>query len=129
MMGNFKFSELLGRIFISVLFLTSGIHKIGGYAATQKYMESKGVPGELLPLVIILEVAGAVAVIVGWQTRLFALGLAVFCILAALFFHLNFSDQIQSIMFMKNLAIAGGFFVIFAHGAGDLSLDKRRNKA
>jgi len=128
MTGNFKFSELLGRIFISILFLISGIHKIGGYAVTQKYMESKGVPGELLPLVIILEVIGAVAVMVGWQTRLFALGLAVFCILAALLFHLNFSDQIQSIMFMKNLSIAGGFFVIFAHGAGDLSLDKSRNK-
>jgi putative oxidoreductase len=79
----------------------------------------------LLPLVIFLEIAGAIAIIVGWKTRLFAFALAGFCILSALLFHMDFSNQVQTIMFMKNLAIAGGFLALFAHGAGDLSLGKK----
>jgi putative oxidoreductase len=110
---------LLGRILISFMFLQSGINKIGGYKATLGYMESKGVPGMLLPFVILLEIMGAIAVIVGWQARLFSF------LLAALLFHMDFSNQVQTIMFMKNLAIAGGFLMIFAHGAGDLSLGKK----
>jgi len=125
MSGIYKISGLLGRILISFMFLQSGINKIGGYKATLGYMESKGVPGMLLPLVIFLEVAGAIAIIVGWQTRLFAFALAGFCILSALLFHMDFSNQVQTIMFMKNLAIAGGFLVLFAHGAGELSLGKQ----
>ena len=118
-------SGLLGRILISFMFLQSGINKIGGYKATLGYMESKGVPGMLLPLVIFVEIAGAIAVIVGWQARLFSFLMAGFCILAALFFHMDFSNQVQTIMFMKNLAIAGGFLMIFAHGAGDFSLGRK----
>ncbi|MCX5915446.1 MAG: DoxX family protein [Deltaproteobacteria bacterium] len=125
MSGIYKISGLLGRILISFIFLQSGINKIGGYKATLGYMESKGVPGMLLPLVIFLEIAGAIAIIVGWQTRLFAFALAGFCILSALLFHMDFSNQVQTILFMKNLAIAGGFLVLFAHGAGDLSLGKK----
>ncbi len=124
MSGIYKISGLLGRILICFIFLQSGFNKIGGYKGTLGYMESKGVPGTLLPLVIFVEIAGAIAVIVGWQARFFALLLAGFCILAALFFHMDFSNQVQTIMFMKNLAIAGGFLMIFAHGAGDLSLGK-----
>jgi putative oxidoreductase len=118
-------SGLLGRILISFMFLQSGINKIGGYKATLGYMEAKGVPGMLLPLVIFLEIVGAIAVIVGWQARLFSFLLAGFCILAALLFHMDFSNQVQTIMFMKNLAIAGGFLMIFAHGAGDFSLGRK----
>jgi putative oxidoreductase len=121
----YGFSGLLGRILISFMFLQSGINKIGGYKATLGYMESKGVPGMLLPFVILLEIAGAIAVIVGWQARFFALLLAGFCLLAALFFHMDFANQTQTIMFMKNLAIAGGFLMIFAHGAGDFSLGRK----
>lgn len=115
-----------GRILISLIFVLAGINKIIGYAGTQGYMESKGVPGELLPLVILLEVGGGLAVIVGWQTRLISLALAGFCILAALIFHNNFADQNQMIHFMKNLAIAGGFLFLFAHGAGAYALDNRK---
>jgi putative oxidoreductase len=125
MSGIYKISGLLGRILISFIFLQSGINKIGGYKATLGYMEPKGVPGMLLPLVIFLEIAGAIAIIVGWQTRFFAFALAGFCILAALIFHMDFSNQVQTIMFMKNLAIAGGFLVLFAHGPGDLSLGRK----
>lgn len=129
MAGITTLAELIGRILISIMFLLSGLNKIGGYAGTQAYMESMGVPGMLLPLAIIVEVVGAIAVIVGWFTRWFALALAGFCILAALLFHSNFDDRMQIIMFMKNIAIAGGFLVIFAYGAGKLSLDNKLGKA
>ena len=124
----YRVFELLGRILIALMFLQSGIGKIGSYAATGHYMAAKGVPSVLLPLVIILEVAGSIAIILGWKTRLFAFLLAGFCILAPLLFHLNFADRTQSIMFMKDISIAGGFLIIFARGAGDLSLDKKLGK-
>jgi putative oxidoreductase len=120
--------ELVGRILIALMFLQSGIGKIGSYAATSNYMAAKGVPSVLLPLVIIFEVAGSIAIILGWKTRLFAFFLAGFCILAPLLFHLNFADRTQSMMFMKDISIAGGFLIIFARGAGDLSLDKKLGK-
>lgn len=124
-----KISDLIGRIFISLIFLWAGIAKITDYAGKQGYMESVGVPGILLPLVIILEIGGAIAVVLGWKTRWAALALAIFCILSAFLFHFDFSNQMQSILFMKNIAIAGGFAVIFAHGAGQLSLDYKFNKS
>ncbi len=118
--------DLLGRILLSAMFLLSGLNKIGSYALTQGYMESQGVPGALLPLVIVLEVAAPLLVVLGWHTRLAALALAGFSILAAVLFHANFTDQMQMIMFMKNIAIAGGFMILVANGAGAISLDARR---
>ncbi len=126
--GIYKVFELLGRILIVLMFLQSGIGKIGGYAATGRYMAAKGVPPVLLPLVIILELAGSIAIILGWKTRFFAFLLAGFCILAPLLFHLNFADQTQMMMFMKDISIAGGFLIIFARGAGSLSLDAKLGK-
>ena len=120
--------DLLGRIMITAMFLQSGVGKIGKYAATSQYMAAKGVAPVLLPLVIILEVVGSIAIIVGWRTRIFAFFLAGFCILAALLFHFNFADQMQSIMFMKNISIAGGFLIIFARGAGAFSLEGKQRK-
>jgi putative oxidoreductase len=76
--------------------------------------------------VIALEVLGAVAVIVGWRTRLFAFLLAGFSVVSAVIFHRALGDQMQFIMFMKNLAMAGGFLFLVARGAGDWSLDARR---
>lgn len=118
--------ELTGRSFLAAIFLISGLGKISDYAGTQGYMVSAGVPGQLLPLVIALEVAGALAIIAGWQTRLAALALAGFSLLAALLFHANFQEQIQTILFLKNIAIAGGFLLLYVHGAGPWSLDSRR---
>jgi putative oxidoreductase len=120
----YKAFDLIGRIFITVMFLQVVIGKVENYSATSGYMASKGVPSVLLPVVIALEIVGSVAIILGWKTRIFAFALAGICILAALLFHWNFADQTQSIMFMKNIAIAGGFLVIFSHGAGAISLDK-----
>jgi putative oxidoreductase len=120
-------ADLAGRILISAMFLISGLGKISGYAGTQAYMEAAGVPGMLLPLVIALEVLGALAIIVGYRTRLAAAGLAGFTILAGLLFH-GSSDSMQQILLMKNLAIAGGFLFLVARGAGDWSLDARRDR-
>ena len=119
--------NLTGRIFIAVLFLMAGIGKLGaGYAGTQGYMEAMGVPGILLPLVIALEIGGAILVIAGLWTRLAALALAGFTVVSAVLFHADFSDQMQMIMFMKNFAIAGGFLFLAASGAGAWSVDARR---
>jgi putative oxidoreductase len=121
-----KSAELAGRILLALLFLGAGLNKISGYAGTQAYMESVGVPGILLPLVIALEVLGAVAIMIGLHTRLVAALLALFSIASAALFHWVPGDQIQTIMFMKNLAIAGGFLVLVANGAGAWSIDARR---
>ena len=120
-------ADLLGRVLIAAIFLISGLGKISGYAGTQGYMAAMGVPGALLPLVIALEVLGAVAIIVGWRTRLVAFLFAGFSVVSALIFHRALGDQAQFIMFMKNLAIAGGFLFLVARGAGGWSLDARRD--
>jgi putative oxidoreductase len=119
-------TRMTGRVLMSAIFIMAGISKLGAYAATQGYMESMGVPGVLLPLVILLELGGGLTVLLGWQTRISAFLLAGFCILSALIFHANFGDQMQSILFMKNMAMAGGFLFLVASGADVWSLDARR---
>jgi putative oxidoreductase len=123
-----KVAELAGRVFLSALFLLSGIGKLGAYSGTAAYMASVGVPGKLLPIVIGLEIGGALAIIVGWRTRIVALLLAGFALVSALIFHTHFADQIQMIMFWKNVSIAGGLLLLVVHGAGPLSLDGRAAK-
>jgi putative oxidoreductase len=118
----------VGRILISLIFVVSGFGKISSFAATQGYMDSVGVPGALLPLVIALEIIGGLAVMLGWHTRLAAFLLAGFSLLSGLLFHANFGDQTQMIMFMKNLALAGGFLMIVSLGAGPWSIDNRGGK-
>lgn len=118
-----NYSSLAGRFLISTIFLMAGISKISAYSGTQGYMEAMGVSSSLLPLVIVLEVVGALAIIEGFKTRITAFLLAGFSVLAAFLFHNNFADQMQSILFMKNIAIAGGFFFLIAHGAGAISVD------
>jgi putative oxidoreductase len=119
-------TDLAGRVLIAAIFLLAGFNKIGGYAGTQGYMEAMGLPGMLLPLVIALEVVGALAIIAGWRTRLFAFLLAGFSVLSALIFHRALGDSMQFILFMKNLGLAGGFLFLVARGAGGWSLDARR---
>ena len=114
-----------GRILISLIFVASGISKLGNFSGTQGYMESVGVPGMLLPIVIAVELLGGMAIILGWHTRVAAFLLAGFSMVSAVLFHANFGDQMQMIMFMKNLALAGGFLMIVALGAGPWSIDNR----
>jgi putative oxidoreductase len=118
-------AELGGRVLLSGLFLLSGVGKLGAYSATAGYMASVGVPGALLPLVIAIELLGASAIIAGWKTRIVAFLLAGFTLLSALIFHSNFANQIEMIMFLKNVSIAGGFLLLVANGAGAYSLDRR----
>ncbi len=115
-------TDLAGRILIAAIFITAGWSKIGGYAGTQGYMESVGVPGALLPLVILLELGGGLAIVAGLLTRVTALALAGFSIISAVLFH-GGADQMQQIMFMKNFAMAGGFLFLVANGAGRISVD------
>ena len=120
-----KVFELCGRILLAAMFLISGLGKIASYAATVGYMASVGVPSALLPLVIATEIGGAICIILGWQTRITAFLLCGFALLTAFVFHRNFADQIQTVMFLKNVSIAGGFLLLVANGAGPLSLDRR----
>ncbi|GAA0312068.1 DoxX family protein [Psychrobacter aestuarii] len=120
-------SAPVGRLLLALIFIVSGLNKVTGYAGTQGYMEAMGIPGALLPLVIALEVLGGLAIVVGFQARLVALALAVFSVVSAAIFHADFADQTQMLMFMKNIAIAGGFLMIVAHGAGAYALDNRRH--
>jgi putative oxidoreductase len=120
-----NYAELAGRILMAVPFLLSGLGKLGAYSATAGYMSAVGVPGVLLPAVIATEVLGALAIILGWKTRVVAFLLAGFCLLTALIFHRNFADQMQMINFLKNVSMAGGFLVLAVHGGGRLSIDSR----
>jgi putative oxidoreductase len=110
--------SLIGRILLAAIFILAGIQKIPAYADTAGWMSSMGVPGALLPLVIILEIAGGLAILLGFMSRWAALALAGFTLLSALIFHFNFADQVQSAMFMKNLAIAGGLLLLYVSGPG-----------
>lgn len=121
-----KYSSVIARVLLAHIFILAGMNKIMGYAGTQGYMEMMGVPGMLLPLVIILELGGGLAIVVGWQTRWMAYALAAFSVISAIIFHSNLADQTQMIMFMKNFAIAGGLLLLAEHGAGAFSLDNKK---
>ena len=118
-------ADLVGRSLLASLFVISGLGKLAAYAGTAGYMESVGVPGALLPLVIALEVIGGLAIVAGYRTRIVASLLAAFSIASAVLFHSNLGDQIQQIMFLKNIAIAGGFILLASRGAGGWSVDHR----
>ena len=119
---------LLARILMPILFITAGWGKISGYAATQQYMEAMGVPGFMLPLVILLEFGGGLAILFGFLTRFTALFTAGFTILTAFLFHSNFAEGVNQLMFMKNLSIAGGFLVLGLVGPGAYSIDRLLSK-
>ena len=117
--------ELIGRIFISLVFLIAGFWKIFSYENTIDYMESFGVPGYLLIPAIIVEILFPLLVIIGYKTKSSALILALFSLLLALVFHTDFSNQMQLMSFLKNLALSGGFLIIFINGGGKFSIDQR----
>lgn len=122
-------TSLLARLGLAAIFILAGLSKISGYDGTVGYMESVGVPGALLPAVIALEILGGLAIVIGFLTRLAAFGLATFSIVSALLFHFNLADQMQFILFAKNIAIAGGFLLLIANGAGAYSVDAWRASA
>jgi len=115
--------DVLGRIFLSTLFLIEGTNKIFNYEGTIQYMENFGVPGYLAIPAIILEILFPLLLIIGYQTKIAALVMMIFTIVVAIIFHTNFDDQMQFINFFKDIAIAGGFIIIFVNGAGKFSVD------
>jgi putative oxidoreductase len=120
------FAHLAGRILLALIFILSGIGKISDPAGTAGFMESMGVPGLLVWPTIALEILGGIAIVIGFQTRIAAFALAAFSIAAAVIFHHNFADQMQMIMFLKNLSIAGGLLLLAASGAMSFGVDCRK---
>ena len=116
----------IGRVLMAAMFIVEGAEKIRIYSGAQTYMEAHGVPGMLLPLVIVLELGGGICVALGLFTRWWALAFAGFCLLAAILFHADFADRLQMINFMKNITIAGGFLVLASAGPGAFALDNLR---
>ena len=119
--------EVLGRIFLSALFLIEGINKIFNYEGTIEYMESFNVPEYLAIPAIIVEILFPLLLIIGYRTKLSALVLAIFTLTTALIFHTDFTNQMQLISFLKNFAISGGFLILFINGSGKYSLDQKLN--
>ncbi len=111
-------ASLVGRALLAAIFIYAGIGKIGGYEGTAGYMQSFGIPGALLPAVIALELGGGLLLLAGAFSRFAALALAIFTIAAGVIFHGNTADQMQWLLLTKNVAIAGGLLMVFAHGPG-----------
>ena len=119
--------DLLARILISALFLINGIFKITNYDGTLDWMEGYGMPGVLLIPAIILEILGPILIIIGYQTKITAALLSLFCLATAVIFHNDFSNQMQLTSFLKNIAIAGGFLFLVINGSKKFSLDDKLN--
>jgi putative oxidoreductase len=119
-----KYVDAPARSLMAAIFILSGIGKAGAIEGTQAYMEAFGLPGFLLLPAIVFEIGAGLAILVGFQTRLFAVLLAGFSLVTAFIFHADFSDPMQQIMFLKNVAMAGGFLLLAKAGAPVLSADQ-----
>ena len=117
--------DLFARILISTLFLINGIFKITNYDGTVDWMEGYGVPGILIIPAIIIEILGPILIIVGYQTKITATFLSLFCLATAIIFHNDFSNQMQLTSFLKNIALAGGFLFLVINGSKKFSLDNK----
>ena len=118
--------DFIGRIFISALFLLSAYNKILSIDGTIGWIEGFGIPGFLLFPTIALEIILPLFIIVGYNARLSAGILATFCIATAFIFHYDFVDQMQTISFLKNIGLSGGFLFIAANGTRDWAFDKKK---
>ena len=117
--------EILGRILLSAIFLINGIGKIFNYEGTIQYMENFDVPGYLIIPAIIVEILFPILLIIGYYTKFSALVLSLFTLVLAVIFHTDFLNQMQLMSFLKNIAIAGGFLIIFVYGPGKYSIDHK----
>ena len=118
--------DLIGRIFISALFLISAFNKVFNLDGSMGWMESFGVPSFLIFPAIALEIILPVLIIVGYQARIAAGILSIFCLTTAFLFHFDFSDQSQLVSFLKNIGLAGGFLFIVANGTKDWAVDREK---
>ena len=127
---------VVGRVLLALMFIMSGISKLGDLAGTAGYIASGGLPmaSALAVIVGLLELFGGIAIVIGFQARWAALALGLFTLVASVLFHKFWAapaDQafVQQLMFMKNLSVAGGLFVVAALSAGPASVDARRGQA
>jgi putative oxidoreductase len=120
--------QLIGRIMLALIFILAGVGKISDPAGTIGYMQSAGLPGILLWPTIALELLGGLALAIGYKTRIVAFALAGFCILASVFFHHDFTNEINMYMFLKNISIAGGLLLLAVGGKTAFSVDNRRSQ-
>ena len=118
--------DLLGRLLISAIFLISAYNKIFSIDGTMGWMEGFGIPGFLIYPTILLEIILPIFVIVGYKAKISSAVLAIFCLATAFIFHFDFLDQIQTILFLKNIGLAGGFLFIVANGTKDWSIDREK---
>ena len=118
--------DLIGRIFISALFLISAYNKVFNLEGSMGWMEGFGIPGFLIFPAIAVEIVLPILVIVGYQARIAAGVLAIFCLITAFLFHFDFADQSQLISFLKNIGLAGGFLFIVANGTKDWAVDREK---
>ena len=118
--------DLIGRILISALLLVSAYNKIANIDGSINWMEGYDIPGFLLYPAIILEIILPFLIIIGYQARISAGLLAVFCLSTAIIFHFDFSDQIQTISFLKNIGLAGGFIFIAINGTKDWAISSKK---
>jgi putative oxidoreductase len=121
------------RVLIAALFLPAGLAKLGGFEGTVGYIASVGLPLPQLGavLAVVVEVGGGLALLAGYKTRWVSWALALFTVVAGVFFHAFWNAapeqfMVQQIMFMKNLSIAGGLLALSVLGAGGFSADDRR---
>jgi putative oxidoreductase len=131
MTSSQRFTSFAGRILLSLIFIMSGVGKLADHAGTVGYISSVHAPMPEVAywIAVVVEVGFGLALLVGYSARLAAFGLAVFTLAAAFLFHNNFADQIQMIMFLKNITIIGGLLLVVAHGAGGISIDNRKNRS
>tara|TARA_B110000902_G_C14216679_1_gene553480 strand:- start:225 stop:611 length:387 start_codon:yes stop_codon:yes gene_type:complete len=118
--------DLISRVFISSIFLFSGINKILNFDNTFQWVEGFNVPGFLLFPAVFIEIILPILIIIGYKTKLAAGILALFCLVTAFVFHLDFSNQIQTIALLKNLGLAGGLILLMVHGPKEFVLFKKK---
>ncbi|MBD8162127.1 DoxX family protein [Erwinia persicina] len=118
---------VLARILMAILFVVAGWGKLTDYAGTQQFMASMGIPALFVPLTVLLEFGGGLAIMFGFLTRTTALITAIFTVLTAILAHSNFAVDGPT-MFLKNISIAGGFLLLAITGPGALSLDRLLGK-
>ena len=121
-----NFFDLVGRIFISSIFLLSGYNKIFNFSGTISWMEGFGIPGLLLAPAIVLEIILPILIIIGYKTQIAAALLSAFCIATGVIFHLDFSDQMQTIQLLKNFGLAGGFLFITVNGPKEWAVETKK---
>jgi putative oxidoreductase len=127
--GSASAAILVGRIFLSIMFILAGFSKLTAISATAGWFGSIGLTAPTVTAVVVglVELVGGLAIAIGYQTRIAAIVIALFTVGATLIAHLDFADMTQQLFFMKNLSITGGLLILAAVGAGSLSVDGRRS--